>query len=105
MNKKEETEQNLDKLRAKDPKSIPLVVLEMAQCRNERREKRHFIIEVILIALLVLSNIIWIIYSSQFTRVIETTTDTDTVVEQQAEEYAYSTIGYGDVLVYGKAKD
>lgn len=34
--------------------------------RHEKRERRHWILEIILVALIVFSNIAWIVYESQF---------------------------------------
>lgn len=61
-NKMEEMEEKLDKLTDKKPIHIPLVVLENAMARAERREKRHFIIFVIICICLAMSNICWSCY-------------------------------------------
>lgn len=34
--------------------------------RHEKRERKHWILEIILVALIVFSNIAWIVYESQF---------------------------------------
>jgi hypothetical protein len=52
--------------------------------RHEKREKRHWILEIILVALLVLTNIAWIIYESSFEEVV-TTTEEHYDVEQDAD--------------------
>ena len=52
--------------------------------RHGKREKRHWILEIILVALLVFSNIAWIIYESSFEEVI-TTTEAYYDVEQDAD--------------------
>ena len=63
MNEKvEEMEEKLDKLTDKKPVLIPLVVLENAMARAERREKRHFILFVIICIVLAISNICWSCY-------------------------------------------
>ena len=63
MNEKvEEMEEKLDKLTDKKPIHIPLVVLENAMARAERRERRHFILFVIICITLVISNICWSCY-------------------------------------------
>ena len=63
MNDKvEEMEEKLDKLTDKKPVLIPLVVLENAMARAERREKRHFILFVIICIVLAISNICWSCY-------------------------------------------
>ena len=61
-NKAEEMEEKLDKLTDKKPVLIPLVVLENAMARAERREKRHFILFVIICIVLAISNICWSCY-------------------------------------------
>ena len=61
-NKAEEMEEKLDKLTDKKPIHIPLVVLENAMARAERRERRHFILFVIICIVLAISNICWSCY-------------------------------------------
>ena len=61
-NKVEEMEEKLDKLTDKKPIHIPLVVLENAMARAERRERRHFILFVIICVVLAISNICWSCY-------------------------------------------
>ena len=61
-NKVEEMEEKLDKLTDKKPIHIPLVVFENAMARAERREKRHFILFVIICVTLAISNICWSCY-------------------------------------------
>ena len=58
-NKAEEMEEKLDKLTDKNPVLIPLVVLENAMARAERREKHHFILLVTIIICVIVSNITW----------------------------------------------
>ena len=58
-NKAEEIEEKLDKLTDKKPVLIPLVVLENAMARAERREKHHFILFVTIIVCLIVCNISW----------------------------------------------
>ena len=63
MNDKvEEMEEKLDKITDKHPIHIPLVVLENAMARAERRERRHFILFVIICIALAISNICWSCY-------------------------------------------
>ena len=60
MNEKvEEMEEKLDKLTDKKPVLIPLVVLENAMARAERREKHHFILFVTIIVCMIVCNISW----------------------------------------------
>ena len=61
-NKAEEMEEKLDNLTDKKPIHIPLVVLENAMARAERREKRHFILFVIICIAFAISNICWSFY-------------------------------------------
>ena len=61
-NKVEDMEEKLDKITDKHPINIPLVVLENAMARAERREKRHFILFVIICVVLAISNICWSFY-------------------------------------------
>lgn len=58
-NKTEEMEEKLDKLTDKKPVLIPLVVLENAMARAERREKHHFILFVIILVCVIISNLTW----------------------------------------------
>ena len=55
----EEMEEKLDKLTDKNPVLIPLVVLENAMARAERREKHHFILFVIIIVCMIVCNLSW----------------------------------------------
>lgn len=64
----------MDKIKCKDKETIPLIVHEKAQERNERREKRHLILELVLILALIATNLCWIIYESGFETVETTTT-------------------------------
>ena len=58
-NRVEEMEEKLDTLTDKKPVLIPLVVLENAMARAERREKHHFILFVIILICVIVSNITW----------------------------------------------
>ena len=55
----EEMEEKLDKMTDKKPVLIPLVVLENAMARAERREKHHFILFAIILACLIVCNLAW----------------------------------------------
>ena len=55
----EEMEEKLDKLTDKKPVLIPLVVLENAMARAERREKHHFILFVTIIVCMIVCNLTW----------------------------------------------
>ena len=58
-NKVEEMEEKLDTLTDKKPVLIPLVVLENAMARAERREKHHFILFVTIIVCMIVCNLSW----------------------------------------------
>ena len=58
-NKAEEMEEKLDTLTDKKPVLIPLVVLENAMARAERREKHHFILFVTILICVIISNLTW----------------------------------------------
>ena len=60
MNEKvEEMEEKLDKLTDKKPVLIPLVVLENAMARAERREKHHFILFVTILVCMIVFSLTW----------------------------------------------
>lgn len=64
--------------------TIPYVVYESQQERNDKQHKRLWILCIILIFALIASNLAWIIYESQFETVTE---DTSVIrVDQQADE-------------------
>ncbi len=69
MNDKvEEMEEKLDKLTDKKPVLIPLVVLENAMARAERREKHHFILFITILICVIISNLTWACYSINIER-------------------------------------
>lgn len=45
---------------------VPLAVFEAEQNRNERREKRHLATTIFLIFALIVTNVAWLWYESQF---------------------------------------
>ena len=71
--------------------------------RHEKREKRHWILEIILVALLVFSNIAWFVYESQFETVTNTTEEYD--IQQDAENGNNNSIINGGEIVSGETKD
>ena len=85
-NKVEEMEEKLDKITDKHPTHIPLVVLENAMARAERREKRHFILFVIICVVLAISNICWSYYYNNTTEEISSVTieDSKEGIEEKA---------------------
>lgn len=50
----------------KEKTDVPYIVHESEMARADRREKRLWVVIIILIAALFLSNIGWLIYESQF---------------------------------------
>ena len=68
--------------------------------RHEKREKRHWILEIILVALLVFSNIAWVVYEAQFETVEEST-----VVEQENDNGDNNYIGNDGDINYGEAEN
>lgn len=68
-------------------------VYEGAQARLERSNKRLWVLAIILIAALILSNVAWIVYESQFETVSETTTQ----IEATQDGNGVNIIGNGDI--------
>ena len=67
-NRVEEMEEKLDTLTDKKPVLIPLVVLENAMARAERREKHHFILFITILICVIISNLTWACYSINIER-------------------------------------
>jgi len=79
---------NTCKEKKKTAEPVPYIAHESAMARQERTNKRLWIVVIILIAALILSNAAWIYRESQFTdEVQEVTQDVDT--------------GNGDAIVTG----
>lgn len=70
---------------------------EGAQARLERSNKRLWILAIILIASLILTNLGWVIYESQYQVIQETTT-----VEQDNENGYNNYIGNDGDIIYGE---
>lgn len=83
-----------------DMKEVSYIAFEACQARNEAREKRHFIIELVLIILLVVTNGAWLWYESRMEKVTETTTTFEGV--EQSSEGDNIIVG-GDM--YGEAEN
>lgn len=75
---------------------IPYVVLESEMVRQERIHKRDFIEKLVLIILLVVTNLGWLWYESQW-EYIETTESVEQEIEAEGD---FTVIGIGDI--YGK---
>ena len=84
-------------------KEIPFIAVEADKVRAERREKRHFIIELVLIVLLVVTNAAWLWYESQFEAVTETT-ETYTI-EAQQDGTGTNIVGGGDIEYGAESKN
>ena len=79
---------NTCKEKKKSLEPVPYIVHESAMARQERNNKRLWIVVIILIAALILSNAAWVYYEAQFTEEVqEVTQDVDT--------------GDGDAIVSG----
>lgn len=50
----------------KEKTNVPYIVYEGEMARAERRDKRQWVVIIILIAALLASNIGWLVYESQF---------------------------------------
>lgn len=75
---------------------IPYVVLESEMVRQERIHKRDFIEKLVLIMLLVVTNLGWLWYESQW----EYTETTERVEQEIEAEGDFTVIGIGNN--YGK---
>lgn len=74
--------------------SIPFAAFEANEQRHERKERNFFVVILVLIGLLVLSNLAWLLYESQFEVVEETET-----ITQESESGDINYIGNdGDIL-------
>ena len=73
---------------------------EGAQARLERSNKRLWILAIILIASLILTNLGWVIYESQYQVIQETTT-----VEQDNENGYNNYIGNDGDIIYGETNN
>lgn len=62
--------------------------------RHENREKRHWILHIILVVLFIASNIGWLIYESQFEVVEETE---EIYIEAEQDGSGTNIIGGGDI--------
>lgn len=88
---------NTCKEKKKSLEPVPYIVHESAMARQERNNKRLWIVVIILIAALILSNAAWIYRESQFETVVTTTQD----VQQDTEGGTNNFVG-GDV--YGTSE-
>lgn len=84
---------NTCKEKKKSLEPVPYIVHESAMARQERNNKRLWIVVIILIAALILSNAAWVWYESQF-EVVETTVKQD--VQQDTEDGGTNNFVGGD---------
>lgn len=78
--------------------SVPLAMVELHSAAQERTIKRLWIIIIILIGLLCVTNFAWLMYESQFEEVT-------TEVTQENEDGYNNYIGNDGDIIYGKADD
>lgn len=71
--------------------SVPYVVHESSMSRMERTVKRLWILCIIMFSALIITNIAWFVYESQFEEVVETTQE----IQQDIDT------GNGDAVVAG----
>ena len=76
---------------------IPFVAHESAMHRMEKTNKRMWILCLVLIAALILSNAAWVIYESQFETVTETTEETYTYDVEQEGDGGVSFVGRNNI--------
>lgn len=85
----------MDEIKANEP--IPYLVYDEEMARQERTQKRLWILVIILIAILLISNGAWLYYESQFEDVTMTqTATTDGGGDAIANGTATGDIYYGD---------
>lgn len=87
-------EKECNNCRIIDPNaSIPFAAFEANEQRHERKERNFFVVILVLIGLLVLTNLAWLLYQSQFEVVEETYQE----VVQDADDGDNNFIG-GDII-------
>lgn len=60
-------------------KDVPYIAFEAEQMRADRRDRRHMIIEIVLIVSLLASNAFWVLKANQYATVEQTDTVQQTV--------------------------
>lgn len=83
----------------KEFEPVPYIVYEAEMSRFERIIKRLWIVCILLIALLVGSNIAWLVYESQFE-----TVETQTTIDAFQDGEGVNIVGGGDIN-YGAESD
>ena len=80
--------------------TVPYVVHESAMARNERHNKRLWIVILVLIGALIASNLAWIIYESQFETITE-----EYEIKQENDGGNNNSIINGGEIVNGETND
>lgn len=81
----------------KSQKDVPYIVHEGIMARMERCIKRFFITTIILIALLVISNVCWIVYENSFVD--------EVTVTQHTPDGNNNYVGHDGDITNGEADD
>lgn len=89
---------NTCKEKKKSLEPVPYIVHEAAMARQERNNKRLWIVVIILIAALILSNAAWVYYESQFA-------DVETTVTQDNKDGYNNFVGNDGDIYNGEAND
>ena len=86
--------------------TVPKIAAAMAEERHARQAARWRLAAIILAALLLVSNVLWINYAAQFEKVVETTeTATFEDVDAQADDGSGVNIAGGDINNYGSTRE
>ena len=101
-NKKNEMNQEIEEIKDKI-KDISFAAYEVMSYSNERREKRHIFVIVLLILLLVGTNAGWLIYENSM-ETVEETTETYTI-DQNTETGNNNSVINGGEVINGEAND
>lgn len=79
-----------------DRQSVPLAMVELHSAAQERTIKRLWIIIIILIGLLCITNLAWLVYESQFEEVV--TEQTTIESEQETSDGGNNYVVGGDMI-------
>ena len=89
---------NSCKEKKKNADPVPYIVHESAMARQERTNKRLWVVVIILIAALILSNAAWVYYESQFA-------DVEATVTQDNKDGYNNFVGNDGDIYNGEAND
>ena len=78
-------------------KDVPYIAFEAEQMRADRRDRRHVIIEIVLIVSLLASNAFWVFKANQY----ETVAQTDTVQQTVEADDGSDASAYIGEIDYG----